>query len=129
MTKDLAAFLSRFDAIVSRLEDVAPKNPRNSAKVSGFRSHASFNSVDTSVRKVGDRFQVRFGVGKRCEKIMSVIRNHNEDAIKVKEILIAMPGYKRSDINAALQKLYYAGVLDRPHHSYYSLSRSAKKAA
>lgn len=80
-----------------------------------FRNQLSFNIVDTTVQRQGNRIIVQTGVFQRCRAIVRLMRDRNLRGISdIREAL--SEHYKYSDLYAAASKLRAVGILR--HNGY-----------
>lgn len=80
-----------------------------------FRTHLSYNTVDTSVQRRGNRIIVETGMFQRCLAIARLMRDRNLRGISdIRDVL--SENYKYADLYAAASKLRAVGILR--HNGY-----------
>lgn len=80
-----------------------------------FRTHYSFNVVDTTIVRRGNRYIVETGLLQRCKAIMRVMRDRNLRGISdIRERL--SEHYRYQDLYYAATRLRAAGIL--VHNGY-----------
>lgn len=80
-----------------------------------FRTHLSYNTVDTTVQRRGNRIIVQTGMFARCLAIARLMRDRNLRGISdIRDVL--SENYRYADLYAAASKLRSVGVLR--HNGY-----------
>lgn len=80
-----------------------------------FRTHLSYNTVDTTVQRRGNRIIVQTGMFERCLAVARLMRDRNLRGISdIRDAL--SEHYKYADLYAAASKLRAVGILR--HNGY-----------